>query len=157
MLQPQINTATTVAPDHKQALWQTLLEVIDQESIPVVPSLGRVPAGIPVEAVEDRNRDDLISLLTTPGRYALKVCGDSMMDAGIYDGDTIIVQSQQQASNGDIVIALIDNENVTLKRYKSMPSGQIILIADNPSFDNCCYDADRITIQGRVVGQIRRF
>ena len=134
-----------------------MLEAIDLESTPVVPSLGKVPAGIPLEAVEDRNRDDLMALLTTPGRYALKVCGDSMMDAGIFDGDTIIVQSQQQATTGDIVIALIDNENVTLKRYKSLPSGQIILIADNPSFDNVCYDADRITIQGKVVGQIRRF
>ncbi|MFT7672703.1 MAG: repressor LexA [Gammaproteobacteria bacterium] len=134
----------------------SMLSVLDA-SILYVPSLGRVAAGIPIEAVEDRNRDSLLALLTTPGRYALKVVGDSMIDAGIYDGDTIIVQSQQHANTGDIVIVLIDQETVTLKRFKSLPRGQIMLVADNPAYDNRCYDADRITIQGRVVGQIRQY
>jgi len=123
----------------------------------LLPVLGRIAAGIPIDAIEDSNRDELLALLTTPGRYALRVCGDSMIDTGIFDGDTIIIQSLQQAMNGDIVVALIDHETVTLKRIKYLPDGQIKLIADNRNIENRVYDADRITIQGKVVGQIRQF
>ena len=123
----------------------------------LLPVLGRISAGIPIDAIEDSNREELMALLTTPGHYALRVCGDSMIDAGIYDGDTIIVQSLQQAMNGDIVVALIDQETVTLKRIKYLPGGQIKLMADNTRISNLVYDADRITIQGKVVGQIRQY
>ncbi len=123
----------------------------------LLPVLGRIAAGIPIDAIEDSNRDELLSLLTTPGHYALRVCGDSMIEAGIFDGDTIIVQSLQQAVNGDIVVALVDHENVTLKRIKYLPNGQIKLLADNKNIENRVYDADRITIQGKVLGQIRQF
>lgn len=123
----------------------------------LVPVLGRIAAGIPIDAIEDSNRDELLKLITTPGHYALRVCGDSMMEAGIFDGDTIIVQSLQQAINGDIVVALVDHETVTLKRIKYLPDGQIKLLADNRNIESHVYDADRITIQGKVVGQIRQF
>ncbi len=123
----------------------------------LVPVLGRIAAGIPIDAIEDSNRDELLALLTTPGHYALRVCGDSMMEAGIYDGDTIIVQNLQQAINGDIVVALVDQEAVTLKRIKYLPNGQVKLLADNKNIESNVYDADRITIQGKVVGQIRQF
>ncbi len=98
-----------------------------------------------------------MALLTTPGHYALRVRGDSMIDAGILDGDTIIVQSLQQAMSGDIVVALIDQESVTLKRIKYLPDGQIKLLADNANINNLVYDARRITIQGKVIGQIRQY
>ncbi|MCP4430584.1 MAG: hypothetical protein GY806_06360 [Gammaproteobacteria bacterium] len=123
----------------------------------LIPMLGRISAGIPIDAIEDGTREELLALLTTPGRYALRVCGDSMIDAGIYHDDTIIVQSLQAARDGDVVVALIDRETVTLKRIKYMPGGQIKLIADNPAIDNLVYDAERITIQGKVIGQIRRY
>ena len=123
----------------------------------LLPILGRIAAGIPIDAIEDCNREALMALLTTPGHYALRVCGDSMVDAGIFDGDTIIVQSLQQATNGDIVVALIDQETVTLKRIKYLPGGQIKLLADNANIHNVVYDAERITIQGKVVGQIRQY
>ncbi len=123
----------------------------------LLPILGRIAAGIPIDAIEDSNRDELLALLTTPGHYALRVCGDSMVDAGIFDGDTIIVQSLQQAMSGDIVVALIDRETVTLKRIKYLPGGQVKLLADNANINNLVYDAERITIQGKVVGQIRQY
>jgi repressor LexA len=158
---PMTETETTIARPVDPVFTNlqklpSMLAVFDASTL-YVPSLGKVAAGIPIEAVEDRNREGLLALLTTPGRYALKVVGDSMIDAGIYDGDSIIVQSQQHANTGDIVIVLIDQETVTLKRFKALPRGQIMLVADNPAYDNRCYDADRITIQGRVVGQIRQY
>jgi len=123
----------------------------------LLPILGRIAAGIPIDAIEDSNRQELMALLTTPGHYALRVCGDSMIDAGIFDGDTIIVQSLQQAVNGDIVVALIDQETVTLKRIKYLAGDQIKLLADNANINNLVYDAKRITIQGKVIGQIRQY
>jgi len=123
----------------------------------LLPILGRIAAGIPIDAVEDSNRDELLALLTSPGHYALRVCGESMVDAGIFDGDTIIVQSLQQAMSGDIIVALIDQETVTLKRIKYLPGGQVKLLADNANINNLVYDAERITIQGKVVGQIRQY
>lgn len=123
----------------------------------ILPILGRIAAGIPIDAIEDSNRDELTALLTMPGRYALRVCGDSMIEAGIFDGDTIIVQSQQQVVSGDIIVALIDQETVTLKRISYLPNGRIKLLSDNSNLQNHVFDADRITVQGKVVGQIRQF
>jgi repressor LexA len=127
------------------------------QALNYLPMLGRIAAGIPIDAIEDSNREELLALLTTPGRYALRVCGDSMIEAGIFDGDSIIVQSLQQATNGDIVVALIDHETVTLKRIKHLSDGRIRLIADNSAIPSQVYEAKRITIQGKVVGQIRQF
>jgi len=127
------------------------------QALKYLPILGRIAAGIPIDAIEDSNREELLALLTTPGRYALRVCGDSMIEAGIYDGDTIIVQSLQRATNGDIIVALIDHETVTLKRIKYLPGGKIRLIAENPKISSQVYDARRITIQGKVIGQIRQY
>ena len=127
------------------------------QTLNFLPVLGRIAAGIPIDAIEDSNRQELLALLTTPGHYALRVCGDSMIEAGIYDGDTIIVQSLQQATNGDIIVALIDQETVTLKRIKYLPEDKIRLIADNPKIPSQIYSASRITIQGKVIGQIRQY
>ena len=120
-------------------------------------ALGRVAAGVPLEAIEDRQRGELLAMLTTPGRYALQVGDDSMCDAGILAGDIIVVQSQQQATNGDIVLALLDGEQVILKRIRHLAGNRIRLIADNPEARDLEVDDFRIAIQGRVVGQIRRY
>ncbi len=119
--------------------------------------LGRVAAGIPLEAVEDRQRSELLAMLTAPGRYALQVGDDSMCDAGILAGDIVVVQSQQQARNGDIVLALLDSEQVILKRIRQLPGNRIKLVADNPEGQDQVIDGSRIVIQGRVIGQIRRY
>lgn len=102
------------------------------------------------------NREALLALLTAPGRYPIEVRDDSMSEAGIYCGDTLVIQSQQHARSGDIVVALIDNEDLMLKRVQFRGDDQIRLIADN-SDDNITLDSQRVVIQGKVIGQIRRY
>jgi len=118
---------------------------------------GRIAAGNPLEAIEDRQRGELTSLLTTPGRYALQVGDDSMCDAGIFAGDIVVVQSQQQARNGDLVVALVDNEQVMLKRIRYCAANQIRLLADNPACSDLTLTSSRVEIQGKVIGQVRRY
>ena len=119
--------------------------------------LGRVTAGIPLEAIEDRQRSELLSLLTAPGRYALQVSDDSMCETGILQGDIVVVQSQQQARNGDIVVALIDNEQVTLKRIRYRSGNRIQLLADSPDLYDLILADSRVVIQGKVIGQVRQY
>ena len=118
-------------------------------------ALGRIAAGIPLEAIEDRQRIELLGLLTAPGRYALQVSDDSMSEAGIIRGDIVVVQSQRQARDGDIVVALIDNEQVTLKRIRFRSGQRIQLIADNPDQADRVLANSRVIIQGKVIGQVR--
>jgi len=117
--------------------------------------LGRIAAGIPLEAIEDRQRKELLGLLTAPGRYALQVSDDSMCEAGIIRGDIVVVQSQRQARDGDIVVALIDNEQVALKRIRFLSNQRIQLIADNPEQVDLVLEDARVIIQGKVIGQVR--
>ncbi len=119
--------------------------------------LGRVAAGAPLEAIEDRQRAGLLELLTAPGRYALRVGDDSMCDAGILTGDFVVVQSQQRACDGDIVVALVDGEQVVLKRIRLRDGNRIQLFADNPRAKSRLLDASRVAIQGKVIGQMRRY
>ena len=95
-------------------------------------------------------------MLLGPGRYVLEVQGDSMVDAGILDGDLVIIRETQSADNGDIVVALIDNSEATLKRFRKHEK-QVELIPDNQSMSPMKYSADRINIQGVVVGQARMY
>jgi len=142
----------------RQALPGKLTPISTQlRQSPGLPELGRVAAGIPLEAIEDQQRSELLALLTAPGRYALQVGDDSMCDAGILAGDIVIIQSQQQARNGDIVLALLDSEQVVLKRIRQLAGNRIQLVADNPQGQDRVLDDSRILIQGRVIGQIRRY
>ena len=126
-------------------------------SPPLFDELGRIAAGSPLEAIEDRQRSELLNLLTAPGRYALRVGDDSMQAAGIFRGDIVVVQSQQQARDGDIVVALIDNEQVTLKRVRYRSGKRIQLRDDNSEPAGLILVASRVVIQGIVVGQVRRY
>jgi len=119
--------------------------------------IGRIAAGFPLEAIEDRQRNQLLDLLTESGRYALRVGDDSMMAAGILNGDFVIIQSQQRARNGDIVAALIDNEQLTLKRIRYLDDDRIRLFNDGSTLDFCDLERTRVLIQGKVVGQLRRY
>ncbi len=121
------------------------------------PSLGRIAAGFPLEAIEDLQRSELLALLTEPGRYALRVGDDSMLEAGIFAGDFVVVQSQQMARDGDIVVALIDGEELALKRMRHLDDKRIRLYADNPVVNDRVLARERIRIQGKVVGQVRRY
>lgn len=120
----------------------------------ILPLLGRIAAGRPIEAITDQKEINFSDLLLGPDRYALKVKGDSMIDAGIYDGDLIIIRHTESATNGDIVVALIDGEEVTLKRLKKH-GARVELIPANRKLASMVYPAERVRIQGVVVGQVR--
>ena len=125
------------------------------EAISDLPCCGQIAAGIPLEAIEDRQRGELQELLTTPGRYALQVGDDSMCEAGILSGDIVVVQSQQRAADGDIVVALLDGEQLLLKRVRFLGGGRIRLLADDRGGSDRIIDASRLVIHGRIVAQVR--
>jgi len=124
---------------------------------PIIPLLGRIAAGQPIEAIEGRDELNLADFLMSSDRFALQVTGNSMIDAGILDGDTVIIRQQQNATNGDIVVALIDGIEATLKRLKKLPDGMILLMPENKFMEPKVYPAQRVQIQGVVVGQLRSY
>ena len=103
------------------------------------------------------HREGLLALLTAPGRYPLEVRDDSLSEAGIYRGDTVVVQSQQHACNGDLVVVLVDNEEVMIKRIRYPDKNRIQLRAENLAIPDLLLEKSRVTIQGKVIGQIRRY
>ncbi|WP_374448265.1 transcriptional repressor LexA [Stella sp.] len=123
-----------------------------------VPLYGRIAAGTPIEALRDHQRAiDVPGLLLGRGEhYALEVAGDSMVDAGIVDGDTIIVQRCDTAENGTIVVALIDDNEVTLKRLRRK-GASVALEPANKSYETRIFGPDRVQVQGRLVGLMRRY
>ena len=122
----------------------------------IFPRAVRIAAGKPIEAISEQYEINFSEMLLGPGRYVLEVQGDSMIDAGILDGDLVIVRETQSADNGDIIVALIDNNEATLKRLRKK-GNQVELIPDNQSMTPMIYSADRINIQGVVVGQARMY
>lgn len=119
-----------------------------------VPLCGKIAAGCPIEAVADHEEVDL-AVFTGADRYALKVCGNSMIDEGIHDGDVVICQRTQNAPNGSIVVALIDNECATLKRLQRNENNTVTLIPANAEFLPTNYDAHRVHVQGIFIGLVR--
>jgi repressor LexA len=124
----------------------------------VVPILGRIAAGTPIEALQNRIADIPVppTLLSSGEHYALEVTGDSMINAGILDGDTVIIRKSDTANTGDIVVALVDENEATLKRLRRR-GDSIALEAANPAYETRLYGADRVRIQGSLVGLIRRY
>ncbi len=124
----------------------------------VVPVMGRIAAGVPIEAIQDHTHDVTVppELLGSGEHYALEVRGDSMIEAGILDGDTVIIRRTDTAHNGDIVVALVDDEEATLKRLRRK-GASIALEAANPAYETRIFGPDRVKIQGRLVGLLRRY
>ncbi|MGA9444172.1 MAG: transcriptional repressor LexA [Methyloceanibacter sp.] len=123
-----------------------------------LPIMGRIAAGVPAEAIQTKldTIDVPPELLAKGEHYALEVKGDSMIDAGILEGDTIIVRKCEDASNGDIIVALVDEEEATLKRLRRR-GASIALEAANPAYETRIFGPDRVRVQGRLVGLIRRY
>jgi repressor LexA len=123
-----------------------------------IPVMGRIAAGTPISAIQSRSHT--ISLppdLLTPGEhFALEVRGDSMVEAGILDGDTVVIRKQDNADTGDIIVALIDDEEATLKRLRKRGSS-IALEAANPAYETRVLGPDRVRIQGKLVSLVRRY
>lgn len=123
-----------------------------------VPLLGRIAAGSPISAIESSGRSIGVppDLLGAGDHFALEVNGESMIEEGILDSDVVIVRRQDTAQDGDIVVALIDDAEATLKRLQRR-KGMIELEAANPAYKTQVYSPDRVRIQGRLVSLIRRY
>lgn len=123
-----------------------------------IPLCGKIAAGVPIEAVN--NVGNCVSvppqMLGVGEHYALTVEGDSMINAGIFDGDTVIIQSTQNAENGALVVALIDGVEVSLKRLRRR-GNMIALEAENPRYETRVFSPERVAIQGRLVGLMRNY
>ncbi len=123
-----------------------------------LPLYGRIAAGLPIEALRDSTTQVEVPLaLLGPGEhFALEVAGESMRDAGIQDGDTVIIRREETAETGQIVVALIDDTEVTLKRLRQK-GASIALEPANPAFETRIFPADRVKVQGRLVALFRRY
>ena len=123
-----------------------------------LPLYGRIAAGLPIEALRDTSTtiDVPASLLGAGDHYALEVAGDSMVDAGILDGDTVLIRKCDVAENGQIVVALVDDAEVTLKRLRRR-GNSTALEPCNPAYKPQILPADKVKVQGRLVGLLRRY
>lgn len=124
-----------------------------------LPMYGRIAAGLPIEAISrdnDAQIDVPVAMLGSGEHYALEVSGDSMIEAGIRDGDTVIIRRGEVAENGQIVVALVDENEVTLKRLRRR-GASIALEPANPRHETRIFPADRVRVQGRLVALLRRY
>ncbi len=124
-----------------------------------LPVMGRIAAGVPIEAISEVSHHVAVpgSMLSGRGQhYALEVKGDSMIEAGINDGDIVVIREQTTADNGDSVVALVDGQEATLKRFRRR-GGMIALEAANPAYETRVLPEDQVKVQGRLVGLIRSY
>ncbi len=124
-----------------------------------LPVMGRIAAGVPIEAISEVSHHVAVpgSMLSGRGsHYALEVKGDSMIDAGINDGDIVVIREQGSAENGDIVVALVEGHEATLKRFRRR-GDMIALEAANPAYETRVLPERHVKVQGRLVGLIRSY
>ncbi|MCW5721535.1 MAG: transcriptional repressor LexA [Devosia sp.] len=123
-----------------------------------IPVMGRIAAGTPIEAIQTHSHTIAVppEMLGPGEHYALEVRGDSMIDAGIFDGDTVLIRKQEMASTGEIVVALVDEEEATLKRLRRK-GNTVALEAANPAYETRIFPPDRVKVQGRLVGLLRKY
>lgn len=134
------------------------MAVSDSQAVEL-PVMGRIAAGVPIEAISEVSHHIAVPGSMLTGRdhhYALEVRGDSMIEAGINDGDVVVIREQDHVDNGDIVVALVDESEATLKRYRRR-AGMIALEAANPAYETRVLPEDKVRVQGRLVGLIRSY
>ncbi|KGJ05937.1 repressor LexA [Paracoccus halophilus] len=144
-------------PDRPAPLPRGAMEV--STSAVELPVMGRIAAGVPIEAISEVSHHIAVPGAMLSGRdrhYALEVKGDSMIEAGIKDGDVVVIREQDAADNGDIIVALIEGAEATLKRYRRK-GGMIALEAANPAYETRVLPEDKVRVQGRLVGLIRSY
>lgn len=148
------NDRDNIVPLRKPA---PAMRPIAANDIVEVPLHGKIAAGVPIEAFEDHNNLAVPAALLGAGEhYALEVSGDSMVEAGIFDGDYALIQKASTAREGDIVVALVDGQDATLKYFRR--EGQMIrLDPANSAYEPQRYPADRVIVQGRLSGLLRRY
>ncbi|MFD1197087.1 transcriptional repressor LexA [Brucella gallinifaecis] len=130
----------------------------DSQTMVSVPVMGRIAAGVPISAIQNQTHSLSLppEMLSAGEHYALEVKGDSMIDAGIFDGDTVIIKRGDTANPGEIVVALVDDEEATLKRFRRK-GASIALEAANPAYETRIFGPDRVQVQGKLIGLIRRY
>jgi len=140
---PQLNFASSQALDSRTVS---------------VPVMGRIAAGVPISAIQNHSHDIACppDLLTNGEHFALEVRGDSMIEAGIHEGDIVVIRKCDSAENGDIVVALVEGEEATLKRLRKK-GGTVALEAANPNYETRIFGPDQVSVQGRLVGLMRRY
>lgn len=123
-----------------------------------IPVMGRIAAGVPISAIQTQTHMITLppEMLGSGEHFALEVKGDSMIDAGILDGDTVVIRRGDTANAGEIVVALVDNEEATLKRFRRK-GASIALEAANPAYETRIFGPDRVQLQGKLVGLVRRY
>ncbi|MDY8108750.1 transcriptional repressor LexA [Fulvimarina sp. 2208YS6-2-32] len=123
-----------------------------------IPVMGRIAAGVPISAIQHNTHSISVppDMLRGGEHYALEVKGDSMIEAGILDGDTVVIRRGDTANQGEIVVALVDEEEATLKRFRKK-GDTIALEAANPAYETRIFGSDRVQVQGKLVGLIRRY
>ncbi|KQT48712.1 LexA family transcriptional regulator [Aureimonas sp. Leaf454] len=128
------------------------------EGLVSIPVMGRIAAGVPISAIQNNTHSLSLppDMIGAGEHYALEVRGDSMIEAGILDGDTVVIRKAETATQGDIVVALVDDEEATLKRFRRK-GDTISLEAANPAYETKTFISDRVKVQGRLVGLIRRY
>ncbi|MGI3167876.1 transcriptional repressor LexA [Pseudooceanicola sp. C21-150M6] len=154
--QPQVIEGGAGRREHSDVGRLQPVEAVHALELPV---MGRIAAGVPIEAINQVSHHVAVpgAMLSGQGEhYALEVRGDSMIDAGINDGDVVVIRDTATANNGDIVVALVDGEEATLKRFFRR-AGQIELVAANPAYETRVLADHRVKVQGRLVGLIRTY
>jgi repressor LexA len=157
--------ATAAAPPQGRHAFRPQLVEGERPSQPAaandareLPVLGRIAAGTPIEAIQ-HERDRIVvpeSMLGAGEHFVLEVQGDSMIDAGIYDGDQVIIRRGSTANSGEIVVALVMGEEATLKRLRRK-GASVALEAANPAYETRIFGPDQVQVQGKLVGLIRRY
>lgn len=149
-------------PKNRRPVWVPGLEAINEDidaelsSLIEIPLLGKITAGKPIECTEDNESIKVPANMVRKDTYALRVCGHSMIDDNIQDGDIIIVEKRLSAENGQSVVALINNEQVTLKKFYIEADG-IRLQPANPEMEAILLKNEEVEVLGVVTGVIRRF
>ena len=157
-----MNNVSLLIPKNRRPVWTPTLNSIDDEldnelaTLVEVPLLGTVTAGQPIERVENDERIKVPANMVRKDTYALKVSGTSMIDDNIQDGDIIIIEKKQSAENGQSVVALINNEQVTLKKFYIEADG-IRLQPANPDMEAILLKNEEVQVLGVVTGVIRQF
>ena len=130
----------------------------ERPQVVTIPVMGRIAAGTPISAIQTNTHSLPVpaEMLAGGEHYALEVRGDSMIEAGILDGDTVVIKKADSADTGDIIVALVDDEEATLKRLRKR-GASIALEAANPAYENRIFGPDRVKVQGKLVGLIRRY
>ncbi len=124
-----------------------------------VPLMGRIAAGVPISAIQEKSHSVIVppEMVSKGEHFALEVQGDSMINAGILDGDTVIIHKTGSAENGDIVVAyIVEEEEATLKKLRRK-GNRIALEAANPAYETRIYGPDQVVVQGRLIGLMRNY